>query len=191
MAKKRKKDQNIFPWAAGIFVAGMLLFSPKRSQARGSVVYDDRYSDFSLARSTTASYATRLLSDIDKIIVHHAGVEGQTAEDYARYHVNTKGRPGISYHLVIEKDGLAVIGNPLENVPWHTSGENERSIGIVLSGNFDETQPTPAQLRTLELVIRDIRNQLPQPIEVYGHQDFAATSCPGDNLYPLLNQFKL
>lgn len=181
---------------------GLALFfsstiSAKQKQ-KDQFTIDNRYSDHSLTHSTIDQYGKRNLNQIDEIIIHHAGVTGQNAEDYARHHVRNKGWPGIGYHYVIERNGnlgdsrsLIVQGNPLDNISYHTINHNTRSIAICLSGNFEIEQPTPEQIEALTWLIAHIREELPQPIEVFGHKDFSATSCPGLNLYGELQNYKL
>ena len=173
--------------------AGLLLlgYSAVAKKKQTPIEIDDRYSDWSLRRSTIDSYGTRSLNQIEQTIVHHSATTNQSAEDYANYHVSHHGWPGIGYHYVIEKDGTIVQGNPLTNVSYHTSGQNTKSIGICLSGNFEIEQPTAAQMHSLQILINYLRQQVPNSMQVYGHRDFGTTSCPGDNLYNQLGQFKL
>ncbi|CAL1548904.1 unnamed protein product, partial [Lymnaea stagnalis] len=127
----------------------------------------------------------------EQIVVHHSASTNQTAEDFAEYHVLTHGWPGIGYHFVVEKDGKIIMGNPLTNISYNTENQNTKTVAICLSGNFEVEQPTAAQMASLGNLIAYLRNELPQSLQVYGHRDFAATSCPGNNLYIQLPQFKL
>lgn len=172
---------------AGLLFLGLSAVGKSKEQ----ISIDDRYSDWSLMRSTVNSYGTRSLNQITQAVVHHSATTNQTAEDYARYHVQHHQWPGIGYHYVIEKDGTIVQGNPLTNVSYHTSGQNTKSVGICLSGNFEIEQPTPQQMHSLGLLINYVRQQVPNAMQVYGHRDFANTSCPGDNLYNQLGRYKL
>lgn len=149
----------------------------------------DQYS--TLMRSSSKKYPTRTLAIINKIVVHHSASIGQYAADYARYHVQSKGWAGIGYHFVIEKNGDIIQGNPLRNVSNNVAGENRRSIGICLSGDFTKEQPSSQQLKSLAQLIKYLRKQLPQSLEVYGHRDFGQTSCPGHQLAKHLYKFKL
>lgn len=186
MAKRKK---NKLAWFIGGALALVFLSSSK--QADTIIEIEDAYANGRLQRSTTEQYATRNLSQISQIVVHHSASSTHMAADFARWHVEDRGWPGMGYHFAIEKDGSIVMGNPLTNISYHTSGENTKSVGIVLSGNFNNEQPTPEQLESLDKLIAYLRQELPQPLEVYGHRDFKATSCPGANLYPLINDFKL
>lgn len=144
-----------------------------------------------LMRSSGQQYSTRPLSKINKIIVHHSAAIGQTAEDYARYHVQSKGWPAIGYHFVIEINGDIIQANPINKISYHVANHNSPSIGICLSGDFTKQEPTSQQLKSLKKLIQYLRKQLPQPLEVYGHRDYGQTSCPGHNLAKHLYKFKL
>lgn len=187
MKPKNKKAALV---GLGVFL--LLYNSSAKAEPKSKFLIDDRYSDLSLPRSTVEEYPKRNLSQIERIVVHHAAVTGQTVEDYARYHVSTNGWPGIGYHFVIEKDGYITQGNPLENISYHVKRNyNTPSIGICLSGNFEIEHPTTEQMNALTWLIAHLREELPQDIEVYGHKDFRNTSCPGVNLYGLLQNYKL
>jgi len=185
----RTKNKKAFLFGLGLFL--FLSNASAKDQAKSNFIIDNRYYDWSLPRSTINEYDKRNLNQIEQIIVHHSGVTGQTVEDYARYHVSSNGWPGIGYHYVIEKDGTITQGNPLDNISYHVAGQNTKSIGIGLSGNFEIEQPTQIQMEALTWLIAHVREGLPQELEVYGHKDFAATSCPGVNLYGELQNFKL
>lgn len=62
---------------------------------------------------------------------------------------------------------------------------NERGIGIVLIGNFDQDPPTAAQLSAVkELVTTLAREYHIDADRVIGHGDVKATACPG-RYFPL------
>jgi N-acetyl-anhydromuramyl-L-alanine amidase AmpD len=135
-----------------------------------------------LPKHPTKRYGTRPISAINKYIIHHSASTTHTAEDFARYHVNSRDWPSIGYHFAIEKDGTIKQTNRLNTLSYHTSGENTTGVGIVLSGNFNIEQPTPAQIKSLKQLLNLLKKEVGN-YPVYGHRDFAATSCPGDNLY--------
>lgn len=144
----------------------------------------------SLMRSSTQKYATRTLSSIRQIVVHHSATIGQTVEDYARYHVLSHKWPGIGYHFVIEITGDVIQCNPLTNVSYGVAGFNTPSIHICLSGDFTKQEPSPKQLKSLEKLIAHLRRQVPQYLGVSGHRNHGQTSCPGEHLYKYLYQFQ-
>lgn len=143
-----------------------------------------------LMRSSSKRYASRTLDKINQIVVHHSATIGQTAEDYARYHVLSNQWPGIGYHFVIEKTGAVILCNPLTTISYGVSGHNTPSIHICLSGNFMKEKPTPKQLKSLSKLIVHLRRQVPQHLGVFGHRDYGQTSCPGHYLAQHLHQFQ-
>ncbi|MEL7532351.1 MAG: peptidoglycan recognition family protein [Bacteroidota bacterium] len=132
-------------------------------------------------------YQTRSLAAIQTVVIHHSGVEGQTAWEYAFYHVESNSWPGIGYHYVIEKDGAVKQTNPLTNVSYHVAGHNSYTIGISLSGNFNQTQPTRAQLSSLKKLLSHLSSLLARDFNIVGHRDLGNTTCPGHNLYPFIH----
>ncbi|MEO0341157.1 MAG: peptidoglycan recognition family protein [Bacteroidota bacterium] len=134
-----------------------------------------------LPRSKTKQYSKRELLDIDQIIVHHSATSGGSPTSFARHHVQTRGWPGIGYHYVISKDGKIYQTNDLDAISYHTSGQNSRSIGICLTGNYDEEKPPSIQLQQCAQLILALDELLFNDLVVLGHRDFSAKSCPGDN----------
>lgn len=143
-----------------------------------------------LWRSSSKKYPSRSLDRINLIVVHHSASIGQTAQDYARYHVLSKGWAAIGYHFVIERNGTIIQANPLTAISNHTAGQNSRSIGICLSGDFTRQKPSYQQLNSLKKLIAHLRRQFPQQLQVAGHRDHGQTSCPGHHLYQQLYKFK-
>ncbi len=128
-----------------------------------------------------SNYSKRSISSIDKIVIHHSATNSGTPKAYANYHVNTRGWPGIGYHFVIQKDGSVFQTNYLDTVSYHTSGQNTRSIGICLTGNYDSQQPPALQLDALINLIRYLAKFLGR-LDIHGHNDFSSKSCPGDHI---------
>jgi N-acetylmuramoyl-L-alanine amidase len=136
-----------------------------------------------LPKHPSKTYATRAISDITHIVVHHSATETGSAEAFARYHVQEQGWPGVGYHYVIGQDGYIKKCHPAEIISYHASGYNSRSLGVCLVGNFDEQKPTRVQLDALIELLKQlmkaygIRN-------VIGHREVPHTnkSCPGKNV---------
>jgi N-acetyl-anhydromuramyl-L-alanine amidase AmpD len=144
-----------------------------------------------LMRSSTLKYNTRLLSRINQIFVHHSASIGQRAEDYARYHVQSRGWAGIGYHFVIESNGDIIGCNPLDTISYGVANHNTRSVHICLSGDFTKQEPSKAQLKSLDNLIKHLRKELPQYLAVDGHKEYGQTSCPGPNLEKHLYKYQI
>lgn len=134
----------------------------------------------------SSHYLQRQLSDITGIVIHHSATTGQTAYDFADYHVNHHGWPGIGYHYVIPPEGGVLQTNQLTSISYHTLYTNTPLVAICLPGNFNVAEPSAAQLRDLKKLIKQLKNTLPNQVTLSGHRDHKNTSCPGDNLYPLI-----
>lgn len=96
--------------------------------------------------------------------------------------------PDVPYHYYIAVDGQIAEGRDIRyagdtNTDYDPSGH----ALIVLEGNFEEEQPSGKQLTSLlELVAWLSANYEIPPSKVKGHNDYAATACPGSNLKKLL-----
>lgn len=127
----------------------------------------------------------------DMIVVHHTGNPSDddlSAEDIHEMHQN-QGWAGIGYHYVIRKNGQIEQGRPDWAIGSHAYGENWHSIGIHVSGNFEEAEPTEYQIESLAYLIGWLCEEydLDPSVAVVGHRDLMATACPGENLYEMLN----
>lgn len=92
--------------------------------------------------------------------------------------------PDVPYHFYIDLRGQIAEGRDIgyagdTNTDYDPTGH----ALIVLEGNFEKEQPTPAQLEQLTALLRWLswRWQVPAS-EIKGHSDYAATACPGKNL---------
>lgn len=136
-------------------------------------------------------YRQRFLKDIKQIIIHHSATSGGSPESFARYHVENKGWPGIGYHIVIDKNGNICKTNFATTISYHCSGQNHKSIGVCVIGNYDNVLPDGNILSSLHDVIKYYDKMLGVELPIKGHRDFKATSCPGDKLYEYIkNTFK-
>lgn len=114
-----------------------------------------------------------------KIIIHHAASNNKTPERINRMHID-QGWSGIGYHFYIRKDGTIYRGRPENIVGSHAKGNNYNTLGICLEGNFEEEEPSQAQLNSLMALSTylslkyDIR-------DIIRHSDVVDTLCPGGN----------
>ena len=89
--------------------------------------------------------------------------------------------------VVVAADGMIYEGRPINVRGAHTGGFNTGSVGVCLTGNFEQHTPAPIQLeRVLELggLLRDGYSIT----HLAGHRDFQPddTVCPGRYLEPQL-----
>lgn len=95
----------------------------------------------------------------------------------------------IPYHYVIAPDGRIFAARPVElagdtNTEYNPSGH----ALVMLLGNFEEQQPTPAQLESAVGLSAWLLQKNGLGVErLASHRDFSQkTVCPGKNLYSLL-----
>ncbi len=125
------------------------------------------------------------------IVIHHTGMRNvdMTVADIHDLHVNDNHWSGIGYHFVIHKDGIISSGRPLKYCGAHAMLNNEFTVGVCLTGNYNFGKPPIEQLNSaVELVaaICDKYKFEPSDTTIFGHRDFGGTTCPGNNLYKLL-----
>ncbi|GMV96266.1 MAG: hypothetical protein AMXMBFR83_06340 [Phycisphaerae bacterium] len=149
------------------------------------------------------------------IIIHHTDSEIGSFRDIDQWHRNGNGwEHGCGYHFVIGNGSRSGDGQVEPSTRWrqqiigaHTrlavayarkkgvppNYYNENGIGIVLVGNFNRTQPSPRQMRSLVQLVSFLMNQCQIPeSRIYTHGGAGGvdqTECPGRNFS--LYQFKL
>lgn len=100
---------------------------------------------------------------------------------------------GLAYHFVIGNgtksgDGEIEIGgrwlNQLQGGHVHDEHVNQIGIGICCVGNYEETKPTPAQLRSFIALVDYLKRAvLKTPVRFVVHREIdpGRTVCPGRN----------
>jgi hypothetical protein len=135
-----------------------------------------------LSKHATKHYSLRPLSAITLIAVHHSATKTGSAEAFARYHVSDLGWPGIGYHFVIEKDGTIKWTNNLQTISYHVGNSNKKAIGICLTGDFKEEQPTAKQWESLFNLLKNLLLELNLSYDqAWGHSQFPGyetKACP-------------
>jgi hypothetical protein len=130
---------------------------------------------------------------IDRITIHHDGAEfhgGAVARMRAlqSWSIRVKGWVDIPYHFLIDLEGNIYEGRPLEYV-GDTSTEYDPTghALITVMGNYNIQEINEAQLKAIVDLASWLCYEYSIPPEmVHGHRDYAATSCPGNNLYQYL-----
>ncbi len=133
-----------------------------------------------------------------RLTLHHAGVAFGRDKDPVAHMRNLqkwsrglKNWADIPYHYVIDLDGrvyeardIALAGDT------NTSYDPAGHALVMVLGNFDDAQPTPAQLEATVAVFVDLARRFKiDPLAmgaVSAHKDHASTSCPGAHLYPFV-----
>lgn len=125
-----------------------------------------------------------------ELIVHHDGVSrtGPSFDIINEFH-KSKGFPlstlgfYVGYHYWIERDGTLRQARAEYEIGAHTVGENLRSIGIGLAGDFDVELPTDAQVQTLGTLLTSLswKYQI-AATHIFPHRRFATKTCYGSRL---------
>jgi hypothetical protein len=158
----------------------------QRLVAEFGTAYEDLRA--TLLHDATATYQTRELAAIRRIILHHTGTPSQstTWEAVARYHVNTRGWPGIGYHLGLRPDGKVSYLGDINTIRYHAGSANTDSIGICCSGDYRTEQPTTVMAGNFRRLVALLESFLGRDLPIIPHRDVADTVCPGDNLMSLI-----
>ena len=128
--------------------------------------------------------------ETNRIVIHHTGSETDTDASAAQihdYHINGNGWAGIGYHFIVHKDGTIEEGRPLQYQGAHAYQNNQYSVGICMTGNYNLAYPPREQALAVEKLTAALcKNYDIEPDEytIFGHRDLNDTSCPGDNFYP-------
>ena len=124
------------------------------------------------------------------IVVHHTAGNESSPETLRAVFKARFGVDYIGYHYAIFPDGSVAKDISDETIGIHNNGgrlNNTNSVGISLVGNFEEGEPTQAQLDKLVDIARKIILKYTVSREnIVGHRDMKATACPGRNLYSKL-----
>jgi hypothetical protein len=134
-------------------------------------------------------YDQPLETIIDRLIIHHSALPlTDGPREIQRLHMEEKGFADIGYHFLVNEKGQLFEGRSLKVRGAHTYGANYGSLGICLIGNFEEIQPSSAQLATLKLLLAGLASTYQRIDRLAGHKDYnpGITLCPGANLYALL-----
>lgn len=136
---------------------------------------------YQLPTHPTERYATRDLSGIKYIIIHHSAVPGTVpAADIAKFHTKNANWPGIGYHFYLDDQGRIFQTNELITTCYHVGNLDPVSIGVCVGGNFTKTIPTPAQIKNAAHLVAWLLQEFKLPLDaIKGKKEFIDTQSPG------------
>jgi N-acetyl-anhydromuramyl-L-alanine amidase AmpD len=139
------------------------------------------------------------LRDWKFIVLHHTASNSGDVESIHESHLKNKdknGNPwlGIGYHFVIGNGNGMGDGMIEPTFRWKQQMQgahagvadyNQHGIGIVLVGNFEDSQPSEAQVVSVKRLVRVLAREYDiETSQIIGHGDVKPTECPGSH-FPL------
>lgn len=174
---------------------------PSADPPQGTAVLRKGPVPFALARQTWAR-GVPVYSKLNPMLppkwitVHHDGMDPYFGTDFAEVKVRLDtirngalsrgdGWGDIPYHFVVDRSGRVWEGRQMRFQGAHVKYCNENNIGVMCLGNFEEQQPSAAQIAGLEKTLAALRSYYRLPMNrVRTHREWptAHTECPGTNL---------
>ena len=142
------------------------------------------------ARSPKRAFTRLRPSRVVGIVVHHSGVanppDGVTAvRAYERYHMETLGWNAVAYNWLVDERGVIYEGRGPGVVSAATKHHNSKTESICYTG-YGGSKPPEVALVSITEAIEDVQARYGGRLWLKGHQDLAATTCPGSELYAWL-----
>jgi hypothetical protein len=160
--------------------------------------------------------ANRSVTNVTHLIVHHSAGNYTPTTDFAAvvrsywsYHTGpVLGWADIGYNWLVDRNGVIYQGRAFnfdgnrDVVGAHFSGQNGRTMGICLIGNFNSVQPTAVAVNQLRTMLAwkanergiDVRAREMHTVRnlftISGHRDGGATDCPGHQFYTRLPEMR-
>lgn len=160
-----------------------------------------KHENFPYGASKKSRYHSRPLSNITTCVLHHTAgnyllfPDGLDATN--DYIIDTRGWPRVPYHIYVPYNppktpsGKYMIFqlNPFDLYTWHTSGANDKGVGVVFQGSFSmsagkagsKNQPSVEQ----EELCLPLWNEYLKPTlkledrDLSGHCYYTKPACPG------------
>ena len=139
---------------------------------------------------------------VERLTIHHTGVALEDNREaparlraHQLFHQTDRGWPDLAYHFAIDRNGNIYEGRAPEfRGDTATSYDPTGHFLVVLEGNFDIEPTAEAQLGSLARLLAWAAGRYSVGIDsIKSHRDYAPgeTSCPGENLYPLVESGEL
>ncbi len=127
------------------------------------------------------------------VIIHHSAFyeenDVNTVLEVQSTHRNQRGWADVGYHFMVGQNGLIYEGRDRAVRGTHVETFNTGSLGICLLGNFMTQAPTVEQLNSTLALVNWASERL-NLSHIASHRHFnSQTQCPGDNLFPYIEQF--
>jgi len=154
----------------------------------------------------------RYSPEVKVLAVHHTAqkIAGDTRTPIERiralyaFHANNRGWGDIGYNYLIDEEGTIYEGRSGGDnvVGGHVYCGNVGTLGVALIGNFNEEEPSQAQVHALQWLLDDLAEihdiDLHKNVTFHGksippivrHKDLIATECPGYYMSAAIGQVR-
>ncbi len=150
---------------------------------------------------TPADTSRARMHQIRRITLHHGGTPFTRDRDVAQHLRNLqdwsrreKGWIDIPYHYVIDLDGRIYEARDIRFAgDTNTEYDPVGHALVMVLGNYEEAEPTPAQLAAVADTMAMLAARFGLGVEaIAAHRDYSArTVCPGRHLYRFLQDGSL
>lgn len=129
---------------------------------------------------------------VELIFIHHTSSKTATPEQIHGWHL-ARDFSGFGYNEYITKDGTVYIGRG-DNIGAQVAGQNSKSYGICLEGNYDiEQRPSDELYKIIAMRVLETQKRFPKAKTILPHSSRSNTSCPGKSfsmskLYDFINE---
>lgn len=136
---------------------------------------------------------------VRRLTIHHSGIvlaRNRQAPDQVRaiqrYHQD-QGWPDIAYHFIVDRHGNVYKGRPVWARPdTFTDYDPQGHLTVMCLGDFNQQSIHAAQVASLRDLLVWAKRKFDVPARrIRGHRDYAATACPGADLYQLIESGEL
>lgn len=113
----------------------------------------------------------------NRVVFHHSLSHDVSAFTIEKWHVE-RGFECIGYHYVIRADGGIELGRDIKMVGAHAFGRNKDSIGVCITGNFNNHKPTQEQYYSAAYLYLYLCGIYKKHLKLDFHRS-GFESCPG------------
>ncbi|XP_055847689.1 peptidoglycan-recognition protein SB1 isoform X1 [Episyrphus balteatus] len=137
---------------------------------------------------------TKVRGPVQYVIIHHSDSPNgcsdsarcqQLIRNIQSDHKGRRGFSDIGYNFIVAGDGKVYEGRGFGNQGSHAPRYNDKSIGIVFLGNFENQVPSSTMLNNAkELIAQAVAGgHVKSDYILWGHRQTKATACPGTALF--------
>lgn len=131
------------------------------------------------------------------VIIHHTYIPDvcntteqciKSMQSMQRFHQVERKWDDIGYNFAVGGDGNIYEGRGWDRIGAHARSWNNKSIGIVLIGDYTDKNPSSImQKRAHEIIAFGVSNDyIDKGYTLYGHRQVGNTECPGNMFFETL-----